>query len=356
MATNENPLAHTVATLRSRIKTLRNRNENIGEQNTKAILIEPMLSALGWDLQELAEVRREYRQNRQDGPVDYALFILRSPRLFVEAKDLGADLADRKWISQVLGYATVTGVEWCALTNGDEYRLYNAHAAVDVEHKLFRTVRLSDASQEGYILDTLDLLSKSKLGENLIDVLWKAHFVDRNVKIAMPAILTGEDKSLIRWIRKRMPELLPSEIRDSLRRADIHIEFPVVTTPPEPPPPKPPKPRPAPRKLRVRITDLIGAGLITPPLELYKDYKGVPFAATITQDGTIAYDNKTYNSLSTAAAMARKSVIGAPEGLKYPQTNGWTFWKYRNPQTDKVEEIDALRRVYLERVQSHGAE
>ena len=81
MATKQNPLAPTLATLRSLIRTLRSRNENIGEQNTKAILIEPMLAALGWNLQQLEEVRREYRRNSQDGPVDYALFILRKPRL-----------------------------------------------------------------------------------------------------------------------------------------------------------------------------------------------------------------------------------------------------------------------------------
>jgi len=29
--------------------------------------------------------------------------------------------------------------------------------------------------------------------------------------------------------------------------------------------------------------------------------------------------------LSLAAAFARKSIIGAPEGRKYHQTNGWVF-------------------------------
>jgi hypothetical protein len=28
-----------------------------------------------------------------------------------------------------------------------------------------------------------------------------------------------------------------------------------------------------------------------------------------------------------AAAAARKSIIGAPPGRDYPQTNGWTFWR-----------------------------
>jgi hypothetical protein len=143
-------LTSVLPRLRKRIEKIQTRNENIGEQNTKAALIDPLLAALGWDVEDIDEVSREYRRKSQDNPVDYALFMLRSPRLFVEAKGLEKDLSDRKWISQVLGYATVVGVEWCVLTNGDEYRLYNAHAPVDVEQKLFRVIRISESDQEYY--------------------------------------------------------------------------------------------------------------------------------------------------------------------------------------------------------------
>src|SRR5215212_8498909 len=215
--------------LRKRIQKIRNRKENIGEQNTKAALIDPLLSALGWDIEDIDEVSREYRRKPQDNPVDYALFMLRSPRLFVEAKGLEKDLSDRKWISQILGYATVVGVEWCILTNGDEYRLYNAHAPVDVEQKLFRVVRISESDQEEYTLETLELLSKEKMADNLLNVLWKAHFIDRHVSKTLGELLQNDDAGLIRLIRKRIPELTPSEIRDSLKRADIHIDFPLVS-------------------------------------------------------------------------------------------------------------------------------
>src|SRR5215210_1734040 len=215
-------------TLRKRIQKIRNRKENIGEQNTKAALIDPLLSALGWDIEDIDEVSREYRRKPQDNPVDYALFMLRSPRLFVEAKGLEKDLNDRKWISQILSYATVVGVEWCVLTNGDEYRLYNAHAPVEVEQKLFRVVRISDLAQEEYTFDTLELLSKEKMSDNLLNVLWKAHFIDRHVSAALAEILQNEDADLIRLIRKRTPELSPLEIRESLTRADIRVDFPVV--------------------------------------------------------------------------------------------------------------------------------
>jgi predicted type IV restriction endonuclease len=73
------------------------------------------LSALGWDLQEIDEVRREYRRKPQDNPVDYALFLNRTECLLIEAKSLEKDLGDRKWISQNISYAAVVGVKWYVL-------------------------------------------------------------------------------------------------------------------------------------------------------------------------------------------------------------------------------------------------
>jgi hypothetical protein len=91
----------------------------------------------------------------------------------------------------------------------------------------------------------------------------------------------------------------------------------------------------------------IRANLIEPPLKLEKEYKGRHLEAEVQQDGTIVFDGETHKSLSLAAAFARKSIIGAPEGRKYPQTNGWVFWKYRDSQTGRLEEIDVLRQRYL---------
>ncbi|MBI1788253.1 MAG: type I restriction enzyme HsdR N-terminal domain-containing protein [Acidobacteria bacterium] len=115
----------TVNVIRTKIRQVRERNDPIGEQNTKAVLIDPLLAALGWDLQEIDEVCREYRHKPQDNPVDYALLFNGIEVLLVEAKSLEKNLSDRKWISQNISYAAVAGVKWCVLTNGDEYRIYN---------------------------------------------------------------------------------------------------------------------------------------------------------------------------------------------------------------------------------------
>jgi Restriction Enzyme Adenine Methylase Associated len=208
------------------------------------------------------------------------------------------------------------------------------------------------------------------MGDNLLNVLWKAHFIDRHVSQALGELLQNDDASLIRLIRKRTPELTPSEIRESLKRADIHIEFPVVSV----------SSRSAAREVEDdaalttelvekeerqqktinipggQIVDLIRTNLIQPPLNLEKQYKGRHLEAVIQQDGTILFDGETYRNPSPAAGFARKSIIGGPVGSKgYPPTNGWTFWKYHDPQTGRLEEIDVLRQRYLTRQsQDHG--
>ena len=220
-------LAATISKLRSKIKRFRKAGPRIGEENTKVTLVEPVLAALGWDVEEPDEVHREYRKKPQDAPVDYALCIARTPRLFVEAKALARSLDDRRWASQVIGYATVVGVEWCVLTNGDDYRLYNAHAAVDVEEKLFRSVAISVESDQELLEDTLDLLSRPRLQDKRLTMLWEAHHVDRQVQSIVERLWSKPEPSFVRLIGRHAKGLKPKEIRASLQRCRVKIDIPV---------------------------------------------------------------------------------------------------------------------------------
>ncbi|MBI1788254.1 MAG: hypothetical protein HYR60_11980 [Acidobacteria bacterium] len=95
------------------------------------------------------------------------------------------------------------------------------------------------------------------------------------------------------------------------------------------------------------MSNLIDAELVKAPLELERDYKGVKLTASIQPDGSISFGGKCYDSLSTAGGMARKTVIGAPRGRPYPQTNGWTFWRFRDPKDGELRDMDSLRREFL---------
>ena len=340
----------------------RHRGASIGEQNTKLTLINPVLRALGWDVEDLEDVRHEYRRLSHDKPVDYALMLARKPKLFLEAKGLDENLNDPRWANQIISYATVAGVEWVVLTNGDDYRIYNAHAPVPVEQKLFRAVQIAgdiDASAEA-----LMLLSKEKTQEESLRDLWTAYSVDRRVKEAIEALFAEPSPWLVRGLARKLDRLTPGDVRAALNRARVRLDFPAEELPQASRrvaeieeqetratvrETKRRKRVPTPEEVaRVSVRDLIQTGLIRPPLDLVKRYKGQQLSGRIERDGRVSSVGETHDSLSTAAGMARKSVIGAPPGRKYPQTNGWTFWQFRD-EDGQVRDLTVLRERFVAR-------
>ena len=108
------------------------------EYRTRTFLIDPLLSALGWNnpsvlTQEYVVNYQEYAKNRAIGNksfrprlADYALHQQDNPgRLiaFIEAKKMRDDLTDGDR-DQVLGYAKERNVQHFILTNGDQWELY----------------------------------------------------------------------------------------------------------------------------------------------------------------------------------------------------------------------------------------
>lgn len=360
-------LEQTLATVRDRIS--RYQGQGIGEQDTKATLIVPVLRALGWDVEDLEDVKLEYKRKPADNPVDYALVLLREPRLFIEAKALGSHLDDPKWANQFLSYAMAAGVEWVALTDGNEYRLYNSHATVPVEKKLFRTVRVADLGSRS--AETLALLSKAQLQDNLIDQYWKSEFVDRQIGDALRALFASEpDPAVIRLVHGKLPTMSRADIKASLARLRPTFDFPVVApsaaprgqvsagrpaaaavTPAEPSkgPSEPTKAVGAGTPWRhVTLGQLIDAGLIRVPLDVSRHYRGTDLAARIESADRIVFNGTAFDSLSIAGGMGRLSVVGPTPGHPYPPTNGWTFWEFRAADGSRCQ-LDTLRRELHER-------
>ena len=329
------------------------RGRGLGEQNTKASLIDPIIEALGWDTRNWEEVHREFKAKPRDKPVDYALKIMRKPRLLIEAKALGEDLSDRRWITQILGYATVVGVEWCILTDGDEYRFYNASAPVDADEKVFGSFKVS-AGDADQAIKYLTPIARSNLEENLLESLWNAHFVDRRVRGTIQSLLDSADGEFVRLVCKKTPKLTPAAVADSLARLDILVrpgsDVPKRTGHGRRATAKPETRRPrndaAPEKKRehvgVSVADLITAGFLKPPTTLFNFYFGKRYEATLLPDGQLEFREKTYSSPSLAGEAARKAATG-----KRHSTNGWEFWQLLD-ESRKETSLAAVRSKYLE--------
>jgi hypothetical protein len=170
-------------------------------------------------------------------------------------------------------------------------------------------------------------------------------------------MFSSVDRSLVRIIRQREPKLTPKDIVESLRRLDIRIES--VTPLPEPPS-LPRKSSSASRQpatgkgkrrrktagtkkhFGVPLKEVIEAGLLCPPLRLFRKYKGQIMEATLLADGSVEMRGERYPSCSTAAEIARSFVTG-----RVMHTNGWSFWQYLDGNGKAWTLFDA-REKYLE--------
>lgn len=334
-------LSQTLTEVRKRIAK---QAKGLNETNTKSTLIDPVLRALGWDVENLEDVDHEFRLKSHDDPVDYALLVMREPKLFVEAKALGKDLDDHKWSKQIMSYAGVAGVEWIVLTDGNEWRIYNSHAPVPIEQKLLMKVRIADGTP--LAAQMLGLIAKDQIHTSKIEALWRAHFVDRKVLMALEKLFEREDMVLLNHIRNGAKDLTADEVRGSLRRCSHKFEYPVMVDLPVPDDRPPPVVDPTPgTQLQVSLADLIAAGLIRPPLALAKRYLGKDLTAKVLAGGRVEFDGTPYTSLSIAGNVARASVAGPkPDGKKFA-TNGWEFWRYKDAD-GREREISVLREKY----------
>ncbi|MET8364813.1 hypothetical protein ABZU53_14765 [Micromonospora sp. NPDC005194] len=356
-----------------RVARFRRQHQRIGEQNTKAGLIESVIGALGWDLFDPDEVHREYRRRGPDNPVDYALLLLRTPRLFIEAKGLGENLDDPRWANQTISYAAVAGVEWVALTDGAEWRIYNAHAPVPIEHKLFRAVRIEEGLDDA--VDLLSLLSKGNMRDNRIEELWKGYFVDRQVHGELLELFgDGEPAAeLVAMLDRRLPRLSRDEVRSSLIRARATFDFPssaaptkvspvpvtepvhvvrpsaTPTVPQQLTPPGSAKGRPLKRPVTsaeraLKVIDLIRAGRLRPGSKLYGKYLGKQYVAEVLIDGSIRYEGRVLGSPSAAGEAVKIDVYGSSITATRRATDGLDFWSAEDARAGDMVTLKEIRR------------
>jgi Restriction Enzyme Adenine Methylase Associated len=91
----------------------------------------------------------------------------------------------------------------------------------------------------------------------------------------------------------------------------------------------------------VTLQDIIAAGLLSPPLALFRKYRGTKLTAQLLPNGKVEYHGHTYDSCSTPAELARGTITG-----RRMNTNGWSFWQL-TAADGKVATLLDLRQRFM---------
>jgi hypothetical protein len=106
-------------------KSILEESPQMNEENTKAKLIQPFISLLGWDMFS-TNVKLEYPVQVGVGTkkVDYALMVENSPKVFIEAKGRDTAITNSE-VNQLRSYMRQElDVKWGIITNGEEFEIF----------------------------------------------------------------------------------------------------------------------------------------------------------------------------------------------------------------------------------------
>lgn len=143
----------------ARIATLKSKDLN--EEDTRVILIDPMLLVLGWNIFDLNEISRNCKTS-SGGYVDYILKF-NGRQIYLEAKPLHSRL-EQKFQIQATNYAYEDNIEICILTNGNRYQIFETFKRGTVSDRLLIDVSLDDKKISlDKKLEYLNFISKDRI-------------------------------------------------------------------------------------------------------------------------------------------------------------------------------------------------
>lgn len=132
-------LVQVIETLQQRI---RDHGDSLrqNEIRTRVALIDPLLTALGWDVSDPGVVTAEYAVG--GGRADYALRTSGTiPAATFEAKKLGESLEPHRM--QMLNYSNAAGIRYAGLTDGNLWELYEIFRPGTLEERRILEVSIT---------------------------------------------------------------------------------------------------------------------------------------------------------------------------------------------------------------------
>jgi predicted type IV restriction endonuclease len=208
-----NNIAELVENLKKKIKTYGDKfAEN--EMLVRYAVVDPLLRALGWELDNPEQVIPEYKTEK--GKADYALFIKEKnplrPVAFIEVK-AWSKLNDET-LRQTATYAVDEGVNYIVITDGDQWALYDMYKNIPLKDKKVLSWSLLDDDPFEVTFKALSIANTRKFGikpsEPLFTIVPKPEmeetkpketkeaFTRKNVQKLILEILANSGKPLTR--------------------------------------------------------------------------------------------------------------------------------------------------------------
>ena len=311
------------------------------EEAIKQVSVIPFIEALGYDTQNLDEVKSQFAIGNDW--VDYAIKRDRIPIIIVEAKRAKDTLSEKRW-KQLHDYFGATEANYAVLTNGIEYQFYTDLYKRNIMDKLpFLTLNVCDFNAS--LVKRLEAFTKSRFDPERARLSAKTSALYRSVQREF----LSPSAELVTHFIQSITFGLPNEEDKSLLKEvlDDYIEDEIA------------KKMPAARPETIRQQHVIsermqmtGSNDTTEILEipLYAEYEGSQFSATLLFN-PLSKSSDTYLMSKTkirfdgevmgvndAENRARKSIV--PDAKK--SWNGWKRWKLRDPKTGELRAIREL--------------
>jgi predicted transport protein len=198
--------------------------------NTRALLVEPMLSALGWDTTDVEQVVREWPLG--NGTASYALMDSDAPMLFIEVRGVDAGIREADSGLPTIKPGTV---QWLALTDGISYRIFTAPETESGEPRLICSAELGGVAS-GSRGDTgnLALLSRESVLDGSLQESVDRLFADPRVREALVDLTRNPSPVFLSALRDAVgaPVVREAALRAALQRvfdADPESKAPIAT-------------------------------------------------------------------------------------------------------------------------------
>jgi hypothetical protein len=332
------------------------------EAQTKAALIVPLFTILGYDVTDPRECKQEYKADFGEGrgkePVDWAFCVNDALAFLVEAKAVGKNLPP--YDAQLSDYfgKLRPPVRLGILTNGVHWRFFTD---LDLLNKMDVQPFLEWDVLKGAIpYEFLTILQRAKFDSEYIKTFAKQRYRQSLLVAQLSTVLkpspefvklaltlpprTLEDRYLTAPVIEEWTPIFVNAIREWAQQQRLTMALDLVVDD---------QVEPASivslnetgddqKEPEVSLKDLIDAGILTPG-KLTVNYNRTDLEAELLASGVVMFQGQSFKSCSGAGVAAKRSVTG-----KDMETNGWDFWQYQDKDGNWVP-LHVARREYLAR-------